>query len=200
MKILIIGANGTIGKKITETLSGKHEIITAGRNSGDVRVDITSKKSIQQMYEEIKSLDACICTAASGAMDNFSTLTEMDLLINMKGKLLGQVNMVLTGQHYLNDNGCFILTSGIFADRPAKGVTGGGLISGALHSFVLSAAIELERGLRVNVVSPGMVEDSAKDFGHLFPGLKPVSMEKIANAYVNAIENNNTGEVLRVYE
>ncbi|MBC9797555.1 short chain dehydrogenase [Sinomicrobium weinanense] len=200
MKILIIGAHGTIGKRITERLSGKHEVITAGRNSGDLRVDLTSKKSIQDLFEQVKGLDACLCTAASGAMDNFRSLTELDLLINMKGKLLGQVNTVLIGQHYLNDNGCFTLTSGIFADRPSKGVTGGGMISGALHSFVLSAAVELERGLRVNVVSPGMAEDSAADFSRFFPDLKPVGMGRIVDAYVETIEKDNTGEIIRVYE
>lgn len=200
MKILIIGAHGTIGKRITEKLSGKHEVITAGRNSGDIRVDIASKKSIQDLFEEVKGLDACLCTAASGTMDDFRSLTELDLLINMKGKLLGQVNAVLIGQHYLNNNGCFTLTSGVFADKPSRGVTGGGMISGALHSFVSSAALELERGLRVNVVSPGMAEDSAGDLAHLFPDLKPVSMDRIVDAYVKTIEENSTGKVIRVYE
>lgn len=199
MKILIIGASGTIGAGITGALSEKHEIITAGRSSGDLRVDITSKKSVKQLFEEAGPVDACICTATSGSMDDFGTLTEMDLLINMKGKLLGQVNIVLIGQHYLNENGCFILTSGIFADRPAKGATGGGLINGALHSFVLSAAVELQRGLRVNVVSPGIIEDSVKDSGPVFPGLRPVAMNGVVDAYVKSIESDISGNIIRVY-
>lgn len=199
MRILIVGANGTIGKRLTTEFSQKHEVIAAGRTSGDVNVDITSRKSIENLFNQVKSIDACICVAASGAMDKFQTLTETDLLANMKGKLLGQINIVLLGQHFLSENGSFTLTSGIFADEPYKGVTGGALISGALHSFVLSASIELQRGLRINVVSPSMVEDSIKDFAQFFPTLSPVSMNDIVSAYRKCVEENINGEILRVY-
>ncbi|NIG54698.1 short chain dehydrogenase [Chitinophaga sp. Cy-1792] len=199
MKILIIGANGTIGKKLTPQLSQHHTIITAGRNSGDIRVDVSSETSIKAMFEQVTAIDACICIAASGPLDDFSTLTEQQLSADLKGKLFGQINLVLIGQKYLNNNGCFTLTSGIFADIPYRGVTGGAITSGALHSFVLSAAIELQRGLRINVVSPGMAEDSAADYGHLFPGLKPVSMQALVDAYEKTINEDITGQILRVY-
>ncbi|MGN8068158.1 short chain dehydrogenase [Mucilaginibacter sp. SG564] len=199
MRVLFVGAQGTVGKRIMEQISPGHEIITAGRNSGDIRVDITSGQAIEAMFKKVSSVDALICTAASGAMDDFDTLTADALYDNMRGKFFGQAQLVLTGQHYLNDNGSFTLTSGIFADEPAKGVTGGGVVSGALHSFVLSAALELKRGLRVNVVSPGMVEDSAKDYGHLFPGLRAIPMTEITDAYLQCLNTNITGKILRVY-
>lgn len=103
----------------------------------------------------------------------------------MRGKFFGQINLVLMGQRYLAANGSFTLTSGIFADEAWPGVTGGGVISGGLHSFVLSAAIELPRGLRINVVSPTMVADSINDFGHLFPGMKPAPMNRLVEGYVS---------------
>lgn len=199
MKILIIGATGTIGQRITPVLAERHEIITAGRNSGDYRVDITSGEAIRALFEQVKMVDACICIAASGPMDDFRTLTEKQLLDDMKGKLFGQINLVLIGQHYLNTGGSFTLTSGIFADEPAKGVTGGAVTSGALHSFVSAAAIELENDIRINCVSPGMVEDSAKAYGHLFPHLHGVSMQRIIDAYVTSVEGTQTGGVFRVY-
>jgi len=199
MRVLFVGAQGTVGKRIMEQISPGHEIITAGRNSGDIRVDITSGQAIEAMFKKVSSVDALICTAASGAMDDFDTLTADALYDNMRGKFFGQAQLVLTGQHYLNDNGSFTLTSGIFADEPAKDVTGGGVVSGALHSFVLSAALELKRGLRVNVVSPGMVEDSAKDYGHLFPGLRAIPMTEITDAYLQCLNTNITGKILRVY-
>ena len=199
MRILIIGASGTIGKKLSPSLKFNHEIITAGRNSGDFKVDITLEQSIQNLFKQVRNIDACICAAASGPLDNFETLTETQLHKDLKGKMYGQINIVLIGQHYLNDNGCFTITTGIFADKPYKGVTGGAIISGALHSFVLSASIELPRGLRINAVSPSMVEDSVKDFGHLFPNLQPVSMERIVNAFTESVETNITGQILRVY-
>jgi NAD(P)-dependent dehydrogenase (short-subunit alcohol dehydrogenase family) len=200
MRILIIGAAGTIGKRLTPVLAKDHEIISAGRNSGDVRVDITSEQSIKDLFTNLTNIDACICIAASGPMDNFATLTEQQLQNDFKGKLFGQMNVVLIGQHHLNNNGCFTLTSGIFADIPYKGVTGGGIISGALHSFVLSASIELPRNIRINAVSPGMAEDSAREYAHLFPGMPAVPMHKLTAAYTKTINENITGQILRVYE
>lgn len=199
MKILIVGTSGTLGQSIATRLASTHEIITAGRGSGDVRVDICSKNAIDRMFREIGTVDACICTAASGAMDDFESLTDTQLLENMRGKLFGQINLVLVGKSYIADGGAFVLTSGIFADEPWKGVTSGGMISGALHSFVLSASIELKRRLRINVVSPGMAEDSVAAYGPLFPGLSAVSMSRLVEAYDGCIEKQVTGQIIRVY-
>jgi NAD(P)-dependent dehydrogenase (short-subunit alcohol dehydrogenase family) len=199
MKILVIGGNGTIGKSLTPFLRQKHQVITAGRNSGDLRADITSDQSIEDMFKAAGPIDSCICVAASGPLDDFATLTRKQLLKDINGKLFGQISVVLIGQNYLNDGGCFTLTSGIFADIPHKGVTGGGLLSGALHSFVLAASIELPRKIRINAVSPGLVEDSAEESAPFFPDLVPVSMERIVEAYAKTVEENITGDILRVY-
>jgi NAD(P)-dependent dehydrogenase (short-subunit alcohol dehydrogenase family) len=199
MRILVIGAAGTIGKPLCAELEKRHEVIRAGRSGRDVSVDIGSADSIESMYKQVGRLDACISVAASGALDRFDELTEAALLANMRGKLFGQINLVLIGQRYLADAGSFTLTSGIFADEAWKGVTGGAVISGGLHSFVLSAAIELPRSLRINVVSPTMVADSIGDFGHLFPGMEPVPMNRLIEAYVRCVEDSRTGEIVRIY-
>lgn len=199
MRIIIIGASGTIGRRLASELQTRHEIIPAGRSSGSLAVDITSSESIRDMFENAGPVDACVCVAASGAMDDFQTLTASELSGNLRAKLVGQIDVVLIGKNYVSKNGSFTLTSGIFADEAWSGVTGGAVISGGLHSFVLSAAIELKRDLRVNVVSPGMVEDSFDDYGHLFLGLKPVSMDRLTAAYVDCIEGSQTGQVKEVY-
>ncbi len=199
MRILVIGASGTIGRPLCAELSKRHEVIAAGRSGRDVMVDITSAKSIEQMYKEVGPIDACVCVAASGALDRFANLTEATLLENMRGKFFGQINLVLIGQRYLLDHGSFTLTSGIFADEAWPRVTGGAVISGGLHSFVLSAAIELPRGLRINVVSPTMVADSTEVFSQLFPGMKPVSMDRLIGSYVDCVEGSVTGGIVRAY-
>ncbi|PST83407.1 short chain dehydrogenase [Pedobacter yulinensis] len=199
MRILIIGAHGTIGKRLTPALAGRHEVLSAGRNSGDYRVDVSDEASVKALYNQVSNVDACICVAASGPLDNFSTLTEEQLLKDMKGKLFGQINLVLLGQNWLNTGGSFTLTSGIFADQPYPGVTGGAVTSGALHSFTRAAACELKNKIRVNCVSPGMAADAAEAFGHLFPGLKAVSMEELVAAYVASVEGSESGRIYRAY-
>lgn len=122
------------------------------------------------------------------------------MLANMRGKLFGQINLVLIGQRHLRDGGSFVLTSGIFADQPWWGVTGGSVVSGALHRFVLSAAIELKRGLRINVVSPTMVDASAELYGPLFQGMAQTPMDDLVQAYVDSVEGDRTGIVYRPYD
>lgn len=200
MRILVIGASGTLGRPLVAELERRHDVVTAGRSSGHVKVDIKSAPSIEAMYQAAGPVDAVVCVAESGALDNFQELTEEALLENMRGKFFGQINLVLIGQRYVQSGGSFTLTSGIFADEAWPGVTGGAVISGGLHSFVLSAAIELKRDLRINVVSPTMIADSARDYGHLFPGMEPVSMPRLIAAYLRCIEGRNaTGEIIRAY-
>lgn len=130
MRILLVGGSGTIGRRLTPELASRHEVVVAGRNSGDVRVDITSADSIEAMYRQVPGVDAVVGIAASGALDEFASLTEQQLLDNMRGKFFGQANLVLIGQHYLNPSGSFTLTSAVFADQPAKGVTAAGSSAG----------------------------------------------------------------------
>ncbi|NML23562.1 short chain dehydrogenase [Pseudoflavitalea sp. G-6-1-2] len=199
MRVLIIGGNGTIGKKVKEALQPKHEIIIAGRNSGDVQVDIADRQSILQMFEQLKTVDALICTAGTGFYGNYYGMTEADMMPGIKGKLIGQMNLVLIGKDYLSREGSFTLTSGIAAEHPAKNGTAVAMINGAVNSFVLASAQELKQDMRINAVSPGLVEDSFERYGELFPGYNLAPMKKVVNAYVLSVEGAVNGRILKVY-
>lgn len=198
MKIIIIGASGTIGKKVTEALQGKNEIITAGSKSGDFQLDITSPESIERFYEKVGPFDALVSTTGSGHFGPLASTTPADFKKGVESKLLGQINLVLIGQHYINHKGSFTLTSGILSEDPVVNGVNLGTINGGLNSFVISAAIELQNGVRINAVSPGVVEDSPGYFEY-FPGHEPVAMDKVANAYVKSILGAITGQVIKVF-
>jgi len=199
MRILLIGASGTIGKRISAQLSKKHEIISGGRTNANVEVDITDSASIEKMYQAVSSIDAVICAAGPAKFGLLAELTEDDFYIGIRGKMMGQVNLVRIGQKYLNDNGSFTLTTGILADEPVLGSAGLSLVNGGVNSFVLAAAQELPRGQRVNVVCPTVVADSAEVYADFFPGFDPVSMERVVNGYVRSVETKMTGRVIRIY-
>ncbi|MBB6369432.1 short chain dehydrogenase [Chryseobacterium shigense] len=199
MKIVLVGGNGTIGKKVKESLQDTHEVITAGRNSGDIRVDISDKNSILKMFEELKTIDACVCTAGTGFYGDYYSMTEEDMLPGIQGKLIGQMNLVLIGKNFLSREGSFTLTSGIASEHPAKNGTAVAMINGAVNSFVLASAQELKNGLRINAVSPGLVEDSFERYKGLFPGYNLAPMSKIVNAYILSILGAVNGKVLKVY-
>lgn len=200
MKIILIGGHGTIGKTVAAALAPRHEVITAGRSNGDIRVDITSEESIEKMFRELKSVDACICTAGTGYYGDFTIMRQQHMMPGIQGKLMGQVNLVLIGKDYLTEGGSFTLTSGVASELPAKNGTCVSMINGAVNSFVLGASQELKRDQRINAVSPGLVEDSGERYGALFPGYNLVPMQRVVNAYLLSVEGAVNGRIIKVYE
>ena len=200
MKILIIGGNGTIGKTVSEHLSKKHEIVIGGRTSGDTKVDIADSRSIEAMFASVGSVDAVACIAGEAKWAAFDTMTEEDYYIGLKSKLMGQVNLVRIGQTYVNTGGSFTLTTGILADHPVEFTTSAAMVNGGIHSFVKAACLELPNGIRINVVSSGLVEDAVEKYADYFPGHNPIPMGKVINGYVKSIEGKGTGEIIRIYD
>lgn len=200
MKILIVGGNGTIGKKVSGHLSKKHEVVIAGRSSGDVTVDITDSKSIEAMFASVGQVDAVVCIAGEAKWDAFETLTEEDFYIGLRSKLMGQVNLVRIGRQYVNPGGSFTLTTGILADHPVVMTTSAAMVNGGIHSFVKAASLELKNSQRINVVSSGLVEDAVEKYEAYFPGHNPIPMHKVVNGYVKGVEGADTGQVIRMYD
>ena len=200
MKLLVIGGNGTIGKKVVAHFSKTHEVIIAGRTSGDVAVDIADSGSIKAMFESVGKIDAILCIAGEAKWAPFNSLTEDDYDIGLRSKLMGQVNLVRIGQDYLNTGGSFTLTTGILADYPVVMTTSAAMVNGGIHSFVKAAALELKNELRINVVSSGLVEDAVEKYEDYFPGHNPIPMKKVINGYVKSVEGKGTGEIIRMYD
>ena len=199
MKILIIGGHGTIGKKVSAHFENKHEVLIGSRSAGDVQIDIKDSKSIQHELEKIGPLDAIVCIAGEAKWANFDELTEEDYYIGLRSKLMGQVNLVRIGRKYLKPGGSITLSTGILADDPVVKTTSAAMVNGAIHSFVKAVNLEIEKEIRVNVVSLGMVEDAYEKYKDYFPGHNPVPMNKAVNAYVRSVEGKGRGEVIRVY-
>jgi len=199
MKILLIGASGTIGKRIYDTLSKKHKVVQASRSGADLAVDVTSAESIENMYKAVGGIDAVVCAAGPAKFAPFAEMTEEDIYVGIRGKMMGQVNLVRIGQKYVNDNGSFALTTGILADEPIAGSAAVSLVNGAVNSFALAAAQELPRGQRINVVCPTVVADSADIYADFFPGFDPAPMDRVVNGYIRSIETLMTGRIIKIY-
>ena len=197
MKILIIGGNGTIGKKVTERLKQNHEVIVAGRNSGDVQVDFSDSNSIKSMFEEVGKVAGIVAIAGDAKWDKFDNLSEDDFYIGIKSKLMGQVNVVRIGKNYLSKGGSITLSTGILADDPVDMTTSAAMVNGAIHSFVKAVVLELD-AIRVNVVCSDLVEDAYEKYRDYFPGNTPVPMHKIVDGYVKCVEGKINGRILRI--
>ncbi len=197
MKILIIGATGTIGKHVTAALQKDHEVIKAGSKSGDIQVDISSLESIENFYKQCGKFDALLCASGDGQFGPLASMKDADFRVGVNSKLMGQVNLVLIGQHYINSKGSFTLTSGALAEDPIIMGVNLSTMNGAINGFVKGAAIELENGVRINAVGPDIVEESPGYFSY-FPGHIPVTMSRVTQAYIKSVLGGQTGQIYKV--
>jgi NAD(P)-dependent dehydrogenase (short-subunit alcohol dehydrogenase family) len=199
MKILLVGATGTIGSAIQDNLGKRHELILAGRRGADVSVDITSPDSIAAMYRSIGKVDAVISAAGATHFGSLLELTPEKNEISIESKLKGQVHLVLLGLDHVQDQGSFTLTTGVIMDDPIQGGVSSALASGAVRAFVQAAAIEMPRGIRINNVSPNVLIESIAKYEPYFPGFEPVPASRVAQAYRKSVEGSQTGQTYTVY-
>ncbi len=105
MRVLVVGASGTIGRAIVAELGQRHEVIAAGRSSGELQTDITDRTAIRTMFERAGSVDALVSATGKVKFAPFENMVAEDYEIGLKDKLMGQINLVLIGRDYLSDGG-----------------------------------------------------------------------------------------------
>lgn len=198
MRIIVVGASGDIGEAACNELQNRHDIITAGRSTGDYQVDVSDLTAVKHFYRQVGPFDAIVCCAGDATFAPLADMNQDSFMVGLRQKVMGQVNLVLAGQDIIADRGSFTLTSGVLDRDPIRMGSNAATANGALAGFVKSAAIEMERGLRVNVVSPGLLEISAARYGAWFHGHKPVSSRDVGLAYAKCVEGALTGQVVIV--
>ena len=197
-KILLIGASGTIGQAVHANLRARHDVITAGRNSGTHRVDFAQPGSVARLLEAVGRVHAIISTAGNLHFGPLAEMTPEQFNLGLQDKLLGQVQLALLGQQVLNDGGSITLISGVLSTEPIRNGASATAVNAAIEGFVAAAAIELPRGLRINGVSPTILEESLPAYGPYFRGFKAVPAATVALAYAKSAEGRQTGQVYRV--
>ena len=198
MKILLVGAHGTVGRGVAAGLGARHEVIAAGRHGAAVTLDLADPDSIRRALESLGPLDAIVSAAGQVGWAPLLELTAEQWAFSVANKLMGQVNLALLGQHYLRDGGSITLTSGVLFDQPVRFGAAASLANGGIEAFVRAAAIELPRGIRINAVSPGVLVESIDDLGPYFRGFEPVPAARAALGYSRSVEGADTGKVYAV--
>ena len=194
MKLMLIGATGTIGRAVAAALSPRHEVLAVTRHSEPLHVDIASRDSIRALFDAAGPLDAVVCATGSARYKPIAQLEDEDYAFSLANKLMGQANVVREALQRVRDGGVVVVTSGILARSPMLGSAAISLVNAGLEGFVRAAALEAPRGIRVNVVSPPWVSETLVQLGQDPQGGLPAAV--VARAYVQAVEGSMTGQVI----
>jgi NAD(P)-dependent dehydrogenase (short-subunit alcohol dehydrogenase family) len=194
LRLLVVGATGTIGEAIATALSQNHQIVAASRTSERARVDITDPTSIRALFEAVGPVDGVIVAAGAARLKPLGQFDDEDFEFSLHNKLMGQVNVTREGLQRVRDHGVIVLTSGQASRAPYPGSGIISLVNAGLEGFVRAAALEAPRGIRVNAVSPPSVSESLTKRGMDASAGLPASV--VAQAYVRAVETPVTGKVL----
>ena len=193
MKIIVIGATGTIGRAVAEALATEHEVVRASRR-GDVKVDIEDPRSIEALFQRVRDVDAVVSCAGDGRFVPLAQLTDDDIAYSLRNKLMGQVNVIRQALRSVRQAGSVTVTSGVLAQRPMPGGAAISMVNAGLEGFVRGAAAEAARGVRVNAVSPPWIRETLIAL-RMDPsqGLPAVA---VARAYVAAVTGTSNGATL----
>jgi NAD(P)-dependent dehydrogenase (short-subunit alcohol dehydrogenase family) len=194
MKILVIGATGTIGAAVTQALQPRYEVIRASQSRSALTVDLADPASIKRLYARVGSVDAVVSAAGQAAFRPLLALSDADFALGLTNKLMGQVNIVRYGVEVLVDGGSFTLTSGILSRQPTSGGAAVSMVNAGLEGFVRAAAVELPRGVRINAVAPGWVRETLAAL-KMDPS-SGVPAAQVAQTYVRSVEGSMTGQIL----
>jgi NAD(P)-dependent dehydrogenase (short-subunit alcohol dehydrogenase family) len=193
MRVLLVGATGTIGRAVAAALASD-EVVAVSRRSTPLSVDLAAPESIRTMYESVGRVDAVVCAAGEAKFAPLADLGDGDFEFSLRNKLMGQVNLVRLGFGHVRDRGSFTLTSGVLARSPMIGSGAISLVNAGLEGFVRAAALEAPRGIRVNVVSPPWVTETLRALG--MDTSQGLPADVVARAYVRSVRGTDTGTVL----
>ena len=151
-------------------------------------------ESIRAMFQSIGRVDAVVCAAGQAKFGSLDELTDADFVFSFSNKLMGQVNLVRIGREFISDGGSFTLTSGVLSLEPIKGSASISMVNAGLEGFVRAAALELPRGIRVNVVSPPWVTETL--LARKMDPSRGMPAVSVAKAYLASILETMTGHTL----
>lgn len=154
---------GVIGSAVIDALRPAHDVVAASRNRTP-RVDLADTASIATLFDDVTDADAVVCCAANAPLSQLTEHSDAAFFETIAPKLLGQVSVARHAARRLRDGGSITLTSGAIPEGLA-GSAGGAMVNAGLEAFVRAAGPDLDRGLRINAISPGWVSETLSELG-----------------------------------
>lgn len=198
-KVLVVGASGTIGRAVVNALLDIEDEVVGVSRSTDPPVDLTHPTSIDALFEQVGTVDAVVSATGTAPFVALAEASPEQFAEGIAGKLTSQINLVLRGLPHVSDGGSFTVITGILGQHPIAGSVVSGAVNMGVEGFVTAAATDLPRGLRINAVSPTVIEEALATYAPFFRGFAPVAAAEAAQAFVRSVHGVETGQVLRVW-
>ncbi|MDI9897085.1 SDR family oxidoreductase [Rhodococcus sp. IEGM 1381] len=179
IRVLLIGGASGIGRAVAaEIVDGGGEVILAGRrpdvlndaaatlgtsaSASSVIVDLTDEASISAAAAEVGSVDHVVSLAADHANGPVADLDVADIRKAFDAKVIGPIVLAKHVASSITEGGSLLFFSGVAGWKPAPGLSVMATTNGAVAFLVEALAVELAP-IRVNAVSPGIVDSGAWD-------------------------------------
>lgn len=191
MKVIVIGATGTIGSAVSNLLSETHKVIGVSRSS-ELPVDLQQPETLENIFKQHPDVGAILCVAGEAVFGQLDNLTDDEIKFGIDNKLMGQVNLVRIARKFMKENGIVVLTTGILAQYPNPQSSMLTMINRGLEGFVEAASLDMPKKQTLHAVSPPMAKETAEKLGW---GQGGVPASEIAQLYQEALTSPLQGQV-----
>jgi 3-oxoacyl-[acyl-carrier protein] reductase len=183
-----IAAIGLDGNGLDSLVEQVHAI---GRRAAARPADVSDPDALTAAVDELVSQLGTlrVAHANAGILTHASTITDLDLdewhrvlAVNLTGVLL---TFRAALPHFGDEGGLLLATGSSTALRPGIGLLPYVAAKAGVHAIARSLALELApRGIRVNVIAPGLTETPmTRDIpGHIERGLQAVPLGQLVPA------------------
>ena len=225
-KIVVIGGSSGIGLSVAKAVAAEGaKLIVASRSESKLeqakaeiggetetyQLNISSEESVKNFFEKVGTFNGLVITAFIGLSGTFMEVETAKARQVFDNKFWGSYYAAKYGAAKLEKNGSIIFFSGSAAEKPIAGISAIAAANGAIESLARSLAVELGT-IRVNVVSPGLVETPAysgmpeewrqgyfESVVNKLPVKRVGQPEDIAEAVIYLIKNKyTTGAIINV--
>lgn len=210
-KILVVGGGGFLGKALTKRLKdlGYECLSTSSKDpNSDNYLDLRDKRSIEFFCQKTPDIKGVIFLSGKEPQHNLKEITWdhlNDMIMIHFGGVLWCIKHLA---EKITPGGFCVFTSSVAAKRGSYDPSYSSL-KAAIEGLTRTLSRELAPKVRVNCISPGLVEDSpvfnqmTEEFRNSHLNTTPLkkfsSAADVSNAFLFLIENSSlTGQIIQI--
>lgn len=124
-----------------------------------IAADVGDESQVKAVFDQLDRVDLVVTCAGGAVFGTIDGLPSGEWKSLFEGRFFGQIHVCHHAVPKMPEGGVILLCSGIAAEAYVPEYSGGAALCGAVNALGKNLAVELApRGIRVNVISPGLIE------------------------------------------